>query len=146
MSIHRTYVDKNLTIFAVIGEVTCQELMTTLKTFYTDSPTLDILWDVRQGTVSKLSYNDIRIVVESVVEFTKKSRRRKTAIVISRDVDYGIGRIFGTFAEIKEVSLTVRVFREYDEAMTWLSGAGEATPGPNAEVGTTPDAPASPSR
>lgn len=94
--------------------------MATLETFYAENPTLDILWDVRQGSVAKLSFNNVRTIAENVMKLSKKQHRRKTAIVTPEDVDYGIGRIFDAFAKIKEAPFAVRVFHNYDEAMAWL--------------------------
>ena len=122
MPIHRTYFDKNLTIFVVHDEATYEEVMVALEVLYVNHPTLNVLWDIRQGTMVKLPYEKLLEIAEYVSRFSDKRSGGKTALVTSKPVDYGIARIFNTLAEIKEVPFIHRVFYDYDEAIAWLRG------------------------
>ena len=50
----------------------------------------------------------------------------QVAIVVARDLDYGIGRMFKAYAD--GAGIDYQLFRELEAAQTWLAAA--ATPAP----------------
>jgi hypothetical protein len=46
----------------------------------------------------------------------------KLAIVVSKEVSFGLGRMFSTLVD--ELPIETGVFRDIDEAEEWLAGAG----------------------
>lgn len=120
MPIHRACLHKDLTIFTVIGEVTYEEAFDILRTFYAEHTTLNVLWDVRQGTMTRLTYARIRKVAEYVGLVADVRSGGKTALVTAKELDYGIGRTLDMLAKIIEAPFSFRVFKDYDEAITWL--------------------------
>ena len=120
MPIQTTQLDDDLVLCTAIDAITFAELMEVLKQFYEDDPPLNILWDLRQGTAVNLTYDHLGLIVDYVAKFSEKRKRGKTAFVVLRDVDYGIFRTMDTFADLKEVPLTLQAFHDYDEALQWL--------------------------
>jgi hypothetical protein len=52
------------------------------------------------------------------IEYFMKNICSKMAIVVSSDVNYGMGRMMETFCEQRDMS--VRVFKDMDQAKQWL--------------------------
>lgn len=114
--------DKNLTIFAVKGEVTFDEGMAVLQAFYGSNPTLYSLWDIREGTLSKITSEEIDRIVDFLAEVSASRMGGKTAGVVAKDIDFGIARMFEAISEIRKYKPKVRIFRQIDHAMNWLFG------------------------
>ena len=107
----------------VSGEVSFSEIIKAIELFYKEKPTKNVMWDFRDADLKallSLSYNNL----QDIAKFTKQHRELrksgKTALVVSTDVGFGLGRMYGTFAEIQNLSHSVHVFRSMDEAMKWL--------------------------
>ena len=130
MSIHTEVVDsRNLTVLTVIGQVTVDEMRRAIEGFW-QSPelTLNVLWDYRQADMSRLT----RAAHEELVRVGLKYRHRlpertggRTAIIASRDLEYGMNRVSETLAEIEDYPFQVKTFRTAEEAEAWLAeGSG----------------------
>jgi hypothetical protein len=122
MPIHCAYSDNDLTIFTVVGEISFADVMVTLETTYNDNPTLNILWDIRQGTAANITYEHLVAIADFIVKVSGKRRGGKTALVALHDAEYGVSRTLETLASIKEIPFAMQVFREYAEACAWLQG------------------------
>jgi hypothetical protein len=83
-------------------------------------PGLDVLAEIPRGIAPPS--DTVRSRVELVVELAPHLGRR-IALVVRREVDFGLGRMFGTFAE--EHGLEVRLFREVADAEAWLRDGGD---------------------
>ena len=73
------------------------------------------LWDF-----SSAWYNLSNDQLESLAHRTRAKPRRpkKTAILVSRDFQYGLSRVYSVYSE--EEYTKVQVFRSEEEAMRWL--------------------------
>ncbi len=58
--------DKKLTTHTVIGEVSFEEVMITLRQFWEGQPTMNVLWDFRKGSMAQLSFIEIERVADYV--------------------------------------------------------------------------------
>lgn len=76
------------------------------------------LYDLRGATVSGLAEDDLREFVARIAALSP-TKERRVAIVVGSDVDFGIARMYQTLASLR-FEQSRRVFRDYDEAMTWL--------------------------
>jgi hypothetical protein len=84
-------------------------------------PGMDALWDIRKAEMQNLPTNDIL----SLVSFIKSHQQErgagyKVAIVADRDLLFGGARMFEAFADT--VPFNCRVFRDIEEAESWISG------------------------
>ncbi len=112
--------DKHLTTHTVIGEISFEEVMSTLKQYWEGQPTMFLLWDFRKGSMAQLSYVDLERIVDYVTFHSEKRASGKTAIVVSRDLEYGLSRILDTLRDIRKVHSQLGVFRSVEEANQWL--------------------------
>ena len=112
--------EHDLTTVTVLGDVSAGQVRTQIITFLTTRPTRLVLWDIRNGTLSRLSSDDLRELVASGAPYADRRRGGRTAILCSKPVDFGISRMFGTFANIYHIPFEIHVFDEYEDAMSWL--------------------------
>lgn len=78
------------------GDVSNEEVEEALRdTFESPSfdPSMQILWDVREATVASLTYDQVQRVVDLSATYSDIRGKAKTAIVVSSDVDFSVGRI-----------------------------------------------------
>lgn len=111
----------------VSGAVSLAEIEHTLKEIYGRqdvSSDLGSLWDVRDADLSGLSGAEIRQIISYVVEHRGASPGVRTAILVGRDLDFGLARMAEQFLEAESHSGTM-VFRDRDAAVTWVMGGGE---------------------
>jgi hypothetical protein len=112
--------DKQLTTHTVIGEVSFEEGMTTLKQFWEDRPTMNVLWDFRKGSLARVSSVDFERIVDYVTVHSEKRAGGKTAIVVLRNLESGLSRILETLRDIRRVPFQLQVFRSMEKANQWL--------------------------
>jgi hypothetical protein len=112
--------DKQLTTHKVIGEISFEEVMTTLKQFWEGQLTLKVLWDFRKGSMANFSFIEIERVADYVTFQAEKRAGGKTATVVSRDSEYGLTRLIDTLRDMRRVPLQLKIFRSMEEANQWL--------------------------
>jgi hypothetical protein len=82
---------------------------------------IDLAWDPRRQ-VWKLtaggsfSLDDLHVIIEKTRE---KWAGGKTAILVARDLDFGVARMFQVFAE--GIAVEFEVFRDVESAYAWLA-------------------------
>jgi hypothetical protein len=106
----------------VSGKLTAAAFTATLRALIDNhefQPGMGIVWDLRKGTVVGLKADEIKGVVYYVANRVEARGRGRLAIVVSQDVDYGIGRMFAAYAE--QIGIERRVFRDLEEAIHWAS-------------------------
>ena len=74
--------------------------------------------------MTALSTSDLRMIVDRAGPFTDVRSGGQTAIVVTREVDFGLCRMFQAFAEMAEVPVAFLVARDIDEAERWLGSGG----------------------
>ena len=114
------YNDKQLTTHTVMGEISFEEVMTTLRQFWEDQPTMNVLWDFRKGSMAQFSFIEIDRVADYVTFQAEKRAGGKTATVVSRDSEYGLSRLIDTLRDMRKVPLQLKIFRSIEKANQWL--------------------------
>jgi hypothetical protein len=112
--------ENNLTVFTVKGELTAKEIIHHASEYYAEKSTRFVLWDVTGGTVGAISNDDFRQIAEQMKNYTSKRKHGKTAFVVKSDLDFGLGRMYGAFAEIEDLPVAYRTFRTVEEAKKWI--------------------------
>ena len=109
-----------LSILVVEGELVFEELRSFVQAVYEDDffPA-GSLFDMRTATSSDVSTPQIRSLVALIEQRRRNPGPTRWAIVASRDVDFGLSRMFKTYAD--KISTDIRVFRDIDEAKLWLA-------------------------
>lgn len=111
----------NLTIHKVEGQITAKEIKEKIETYYAgESITKNTLWDFTQADISNICANEYLGLVNMTKVFAHLRKEGKTALVISDNVDYGIGRMYETLSEMEELSYEIRIFRGTKKAENWL--------------------------
>ncbi len=106
------------------GTFTLDELQTELRDAYNRSdyrPEANSLCDLREAGAVTFTGEEIRSVVDTVLEHRGAPPGTRTAIVVTRDLSFGLARMFARQLEAKSHS-DVMVFRDMDKATAWLEG------------------------
>ncbi len=82
----------------------------------------DTLWDLRKADLGKLSRSDVKGLVDYVLKHRGAPPGARTVFVVSRDLDFGIARMYEQRLEAASPS-DVLVTRDMDEALAWLAEA-----------------------
>lgn len=111
---------KDLTTFTVEGVLTAAEILQYSSEYYEKSPTKYVLWDATAGSVSKITNEEFSKIAKYMKKYTKKRAGGKTALVGRFDIDFGLARQYGAYAEIEQLPVEYQIFRSVEEAMKWL--------------------------
>ncbi len=110
----------DLTIHTVTGDLSVQDVCDELDYYYSGHFTMLILWDVTRADLSSWQKDDIIYLARKVKKYSHLRRDGKTAIVLLRDVDFGISRMYQTYADVEKIDFEINVFRDVNEAKQWL--------------------------
>ncbi len=116
----KTFISGELTIKKIIGEVTADELMNALRQFYTGHITKYVVWDFTNGSTGKLMPVNVEHIAELVLQHAHVRIGGKAAIVAPNDLNYGMGRMFNTYAELGNIPFETQIFRTLSEAGLWM--------------------------
>lgn len=86
---------------------------------------LALVWDFRTAQLD-VSAPDAFELAQFVNGRQPSPPPVRSAIVVSRDVDYGMARMFGTYRE--RSTTDVRVYRDFDAAIAWTRAAARPAP------------------
>ncbi len=110
----------DMTIFVVRGGLSTEEIIDKVKDYYSGNPTRLVLWDMTEAaTVGDIATAELKQIINTVKNLWEKRFRGKTAIVISTDVDFGLGRIYMVHAEFN-LPYKYAIFRDVVAARKWL--------------------------
>jgi hypothetical protein len=76
------------------------------------------------GATLELSAGDALEIAEIFRRELPQGTTARRAIIVNKDVDFGVARMFGVFAE--DPGLQAPVFRDRQLALEWLIGQGAA--------------------
>ena len=85
-------------------------------------PGMKILWDFRNASIATLSNERIQRLIDHNLRKQGARGGGMSAIVASRDLDFGIGRVYQAYAD--GLPWDTMVFRDLESALEWL-GCGE---------------------
>ena len=119
-----TIVDEkqNLTIHKCSGNLTEQEILDTIHSFYDGDPTLYTLWDFTNASMSGISPRAITKMFALIQKLGPGRRGGKTAVVAPEDLEYGMARMFQIMSDVNDFPFKIKVFRYFGDASQWLLG------------------------
>ena len=122
MAIIDTIVDSqgDLSVFAVNGELTADEIIERVEEYYTKHPTKLVLWIMGDVDLSAITREGIERIIQTAKKNTGKRKEGKTAIVGSKDIEYGLARMYEAYAGFENLPYEYKIFKEVDEAKEWL--------------------------
>lgn len=107
--------------FSAAGVCSMEEFVTTVERAQGTPaywPGVSILWDCRELDGSIMDDDAMREIVTFDEKHAGKRGRGRPAFVCSRDLEFGLLRMFQAFAD--RLPTEFRVFRDYEEATAWL--------------------------
>ena len=78
-----------------------------------------VAWDLRRGGVAHLSTDELQQIARFLSEKRADLRRFRVALLVGREVDYGVLRMLGAF--LSDEPLEDQVFRDAEAAWAWLT-------------------------
>jgi len=114
--------EKDLSVFTVVDDVDAKQILDEVLGFLTGEPTHLVLWDLRAGSLTRVTPSGFRMIAERATEMAYRRKGGRTAIVCSTDVDYGLSRMFQAFAELLQAPVEFTVSRDIVSAREWLYG------------------------
>ena len=113
--------EKNLTVLTGTGELSFEEVSEAIAGFYEGSPTLHVLWDLREARASHITSEQVNQIASSLSVLRNTREGGKTALVTPIDATYGMVRMFQLFLEsLGQSDIQMRAFRDMDEALQWM--------------------------
>jgi len=116
-----THPELDLTVFAITGLVSADELQQALTLFYEGSPTRNLICDFTHLEKVTASSRELQEIVRYAKRFSHVRTGGRTALVGNTMLKYGLARMASTFAEIEKLPWEMRPFKKLDEAMAWIS-------------------------
>jgi hypothetical protein len=122
MATIKTVVDpqNDLSIFTVDGDLTADEIIDRVEEYYTKHPSRLILWIMGDADISTLTSEDIERIIQTAKKHSGKRQEGKTAIVGSKDVEYGMARMYEALTGFENLPYEYRAFKDIGEAKEWL--------------------------
>jgi hypothetical protein len=123
---------KCLRTHVVRGEINLPDLSTFLSGLYVSKdffPTYHALWDVREANFKKVTQPDIQELATFVRVHWAEKQKLRAAIVVSGVFPYGMSRMYEQSIGPSGFG-KIRIFRDLDEAQSWLSKPDTASPLP----------------
>ena len=112
--------DGRITVCTAKGRLTFPEIRAKVIDLSTNGVTPRVLCDLTQATVADLTSTEIEDVIRLISYHMTGARGGKAAIIAHSGIDYGLARMFGTFAELAGLPVKVSVFRTSEIAKEWL--------------------------
>lgn len=107
-----------VTTITVSGKLENGEITAFAKQNNDGSLTNIVLWDFSAASLTELTADNIRQGVRGWSQYSKVGDRQ--AFVFTNDLEFGFGRMIQTFTELEHYKSRISVFRDIDEARTWL--------------------------
>ncbi len=118
--------ETDLTIHTVIGDTTPELILAKMREYNAGDVSTKTLWDFRQAqAVARLPGGQIGSEASKLAGVVRNHPDRRTALVVVKNVDFGMLRMWTTYSEIAGMQLRVQVFYDYDKAIAWLHSTSE---------------------
>lgn len=108
------------TIFKVTGEVTANDILIQAAEYIAGEQTDTTMWDFTQAARVIVTTVEMKGIADSLKQGSKVDKVRKVALVGSKTINIGLGKLFAAFAQMAGLPYTYKVFRQKDNAMAWL--------------------------
>lgn len=113
--------EKSIAVITVQGTPKVSDIRHTIEALL-DHPDhldgMDEIWDFREASLT-FSANELEDLALFVNQHLDKLARH-TALVVSKDLEYGIARMWSAYAEAKAPQVR-HIFRDMEEALDWLT-------------------------
>jgi hypothetical protein len=117
-----THIDleKDLTIHTASGELSADEILRKIRSYYEGEVTRLLMWDLADADVRNLSASDVQEFVNLTNALTAPRAGGKTALVVSTTLAYGMSRMYEISKDVSDDQIGHRTFRDRKAALEWL--------------------------
>jgi len=121
-----TFVDKksSVIIHTVTGEITFQEIKSSYEAVLSHpdfQEDLCVIWDIRDADASKFDSQDVIRLARYFETQLKNRAKFKVAIIVSRDLEYGLSRMYQVAAA--DLPAKIGIFINLEDAKKWVTGS-----------------------
>lgn len=110
----------DLTIYSIVGDYNIETLQDLIDRFYQSQYTVNLALDFSKAISPDFSRDDIDEILAHAKKYAHLRSFGKTAFIVSSDINFGIGRMYETVAEISNHTILHNVFRDFEEAIKWF--------------------------
>jgi len=111
---------KDMTVLNLSGEVSLDEFIQTLQAYINDNPTTYEIYDARELNGTRFSTDEVKHLAKFLQNrHAKRVPGSKTAIVVDRDIDFGLSRMISMMTD-QTMPYRIEVFRSMEAAKKWL--------------------------
>ena len=114
---------KNVRVHIVSGPFDIESLFKSLSEMYASLPMqadMNVLWDLRAAEdIASLETDQLNKVISLVGKKWGNSGKNKAALVVSRQVDFGLARLYEQQLGGHTTS-KIRVFKDIKKAVHWI--------------------------
>ena len=124
----RTYIDEtmDMAVQEIRGDLTADEVLKAQHELYVElgfDPAKPCLWDATEGNVAgAMTGGDMQGAARRSSALWERMAGGRTAILVARESDFGMGRMYEQLAA--GMPRELGVFRDREEALVWLRGPG----------------------
>ena len=120
--------ETGIAIQEIRGDLSADEILKAQEDLYLESgfdPSRPCLWDATNGNVAgAMSGAEMQGAANRSTTLWERMAGGRTAILVAREADFGMGRMYEQMAA--DMPRELRVFRDRDEAVAWLLGGDES--------------------
>jgi hypothetical protein len=113
-------VSSELTVNIVKGQIMYGDLVKWIANYYSGTVTKFILWNFTEADLSDITVEEFKNIAEVVKRKSDLRIDGKSALVFSKDLEFGLGRMFEVFSESEDIEFEFKSFRSITEAKKWL--------------------------
>ena len=110
----------DLSVFTVNGALIADEIIERVEEYYITHPTKLVLWIMGDVDLSAITREGIERIIQTAKKNTGKRKEGKTAIVGSKDIEYGLARMYEAYTGLENLPYEYKIFKNVDEAKEWL--------------------------
>ena len=114
--------EKKIAVLEIQGTTTflnIHEIIEALLSHPEHTDGMDEVWDFRDASLANFTAEDLIAIAALLTQHLDRLGRR-AALVVGRDLEYGIGQMWRAFAE-ENAPRDRRLFRSMEEAFAWLA-------------------------
>ena len=114
---------KNVRVHIISGQFDIDALFESLSEMYTSLPMnadMNVVWDLRAAEgIGSLATNQLDKLIGLVGKTWGTKGKNKAALVVSRQVDFSLARMYEQQLEMHSPSV-VRIFKDIKKAVQWI--------------------------
>lgn len=102
------------------GELEHNDILPVLQDCYQEKPSQFFIWDFSKGNLREITADELRKLAHVAQEYGPSQIEGKTALVMEKRANFGVGRRFEVYAESQGLPYEIRTFYSEEEALEWL--------------------------